>query len=107
VYAYAPNVWAWTDPLGLKAKNIRKVARDGKVNYKQMSNNDLIQEIVPVKRGTKGSTRLDVYDPATGTVWDYIFTINPGQGLKQKQINKILKEGPLNINHNRIFEVNP
>ena len=40
----------------------------------------------PVPPGTKGAARPDVYDPATGIVYDYKFTIRP-PALTQKQID--------------------
>jgi RHS repeat-associated protein len=58
-----------------------------------------------VPYGTKGSARLDVLDINTGDVFDYKFTIRPGKGLSQRQTNKILNQGPLNITN--IKEVNP
>jgi hypothetical protein len=34
---------------------------------------------------TPGSARPDVYDPVTGRVNDYKFTINPGRGIPARQ----------------------
>lgn len=53
--------------------------------------------------GTKGSVRIDVLDIANKTAYDYKFTIYPGQGLKQSQINKILD----NTSVKYVKEVNP
>jgi hypothetical protein len=38
-----------------------------------------------VPRGSAGSARPDVYDPASGAVYDYKFTINPGRGIPAVQ----------------------
>ena len=59
----------------------------------------------PARYGEKGSVRLDVYDTQTGDVYDYKFTQHPGQGISQKQQDKIRREVPGTI-HN-ILEVNP
>ncbi|MDO6583430.1 hypothetical protein Q4491_18995 [Photobacterium sp. 2_MG-2023] len=59
----------------------------------------------PVGYGTKGSTRLDVWDPATGNVYDYKFTVRPGRGVSARQQTKIRTQGPSGINN--IIEVNP
>ncbi|MEH0423269.1 hypothetical protein [Streptomyces sp. B21-083] len=40
---------------------------------------------VPVGKGTRGSARPDVFDPATGIIYDYKFLINPGRGIGKKQ----------------------
>jgi RHS repeat-associated protein len=48
----------------------------------------------PAKYGTKGSARPDVFDPLTGTIYDYKFVKNPGQGLSTRQINKNLSNVP-------------
>ncbi|MCZ9348131.1 HINT domain-containing protein, partial [Streptomyces sp. TRM76130] len=45
-----------------------------------------------VPHGTAGSARPDVYDPATGIIYDYKFLMNPGRGIGQRQAN-------LNANH--------
>jgi RHS repeat-associated protein len=39
----------------------------------------------PVPRGTAGSARPDVYDPGSGAVYDYKFTVNPGRGIPARQ----------------------
>jgi len=41
-----------------------------------------------VPHGTKGSARSDLYDPITGNVYDYKFTIRPGRGIPFRQQNK-------------------
>ncbi|MFD7555500.1 polymorphic toxin-type HINT domain-containing protein [Streptomyces sp. NPDC059835] len=43
---------------------------------------------VQVPRGTAGSARPDVYDPASGIIYDYKFVQNPGRGIGQSQANK-------------------
>jgi RHS repeat-associated protein len=58
-----------------------------------------------VNYGTSGSARIDVRDVNTGEVWDCKFTTNPGNGLSQSQISKILNNGPAGITS--ITEVNP
>ena len=55
----------------------------------------------------KGCTRLDVYDRVAGQVYDYKFVINPGNGLSQTQINKIIQKGPGGLTAADIHEVNP
>ncbi|MGW1780402.1 polymorphic toxin-type HINT domain-containing protein [Streptomyces sp. NPDC002143] len=42
---------------------------------------------VAVPKGTKGSARPDVYDPAAGIIYDYKFLVNPGLGIGQRQAN--------------------
>ena len=62
-----------------------------------------------VSYGTKGSARIDVLDTANNCAYDYKFTINPGKGLGQRQVNKIRNNGPL-TNGSRIRyvkEINP
>ncbi|MEU9399231.1 LamG-like jellyroll fold domain-containing protein [Streptomyces sp. NPDC048242] len=39
----------------------------------------------PVNKGTKGSARPDVFDPATGIIYDYKFLIRPGRGIGKRQ----------------------
>ena len=58
----------------------------------------------PARYGQTGSTRLDVYDPTTGIVYDYKFTIRP-PALKARQVRKILTHGPAHITN--VQEVNP
>jgi len=41
-----------------------------------------------VPRGTAGSARPDLYDPLTGNVFDYKFTIRPGRGIPLRQQNR-------------------
>ncbi|MHC4331614.1 MAG: hypothetical protein ACYSWW_26210, partial [Planctomycetota bacterium] len=53
-----------------------------------------------VPYGTRGSVRLDVFDPVTGMIWDYKFGIMP-MGATQKA--KIMKHGPSNMS--AIWEV--
>jgi hypothetical protein len=55
--------------------------------------------------GQKGSTRLDVYDPITGDVYDFKFVKTPGRGISQRQQSKIRGHGPAGIVD--IIEVNP
>lgn len=43
---------------------------------------------VPVPRGTAGSARPDVFDPASGIVYDYKFVKNPGLGIPKWQADK-------------------
>ncbi|MDT8717968.1 peptidoglycan-binding protein [Clostridium sp. 19966] len=57
------------------------------------------------KYGTKGSARIDVLDTINNTAYDYKFTINPGRGLSQSQINKIFSNGPNYLQY--VKEVNP
>ena len=45
----------------------------------------------PVEYGTKGSTRLDVLEPSTGTVWDFKFGFTP---MSAAQRANILTNGP-------------
>lgn len=59
----------------------------------------------PKKYGTKGSVRIDVLDTINNTAYDYKFTINPGKGLSQSQINKILNNGPNYLQY--VKEMNP
>ncbi|MYZ36310.1 MULTISPECIES: hypothetical protein [unclassified Streptomyces] len=40
---------------------------------------------VPVAKGTKGSARPDVFDPATGIIYDCRFLIRPGRGIGRSQ----------------------
>ncbi|WP_329456285.1 polymorphic toxin-type HINT domain-containing protein [Streptomyces sp. NBC_01497] len=58
----------------------------------------------PVPRGTAGSARPDVFDPAAGVVYDYKFVKNPGQGIGKWQADK----NALNVpGVNLTVEVNP
>ncbi|MER5181772.1 LamG-like jellyroll fold domain-containing protein [Streptomyces sp. NPDC002896] len=59
---------------------------------------------VPVARGTAGSARPDVYDPASGTVWDYKFVLKPGRGIGKAQADKNAINVP---GVNVTIEVNP
>lgn len=59
----------------------------------------------PASYGTRGSVRLDVLDINTMEVFDYKFVQNPGMGLSQNQISRIISNGPTNITD--IWEVNP
>ncbi|MES2506455.1 MAG: RHS repeat-associated core domain-containing protein [Verrucomicrobiota bacterium] len=45
---------------------------------------------------TKGSVRLDVYEPSTGSVWDYKFTPTPS--LPASRVQRIINNGPAGIN---------
>ena len=47
---------------------------------------------VRINGNEKRSTRLDVYDKDTNTVYDYKFVKNPGKGLSKRQVEKIKKE---------------
>jgi len=146
VYAVAPNVLGWVDPLGLSCKKVpktktpktnaqlvqeiatraeRKIGGTGRVAgtkkhayakklldryQKRHGDRGLRTETTwynhaPAKYGTKGSTRIDVFDKNTGAVYDYKFTTRPGQGLSRSQVNKITNHGPLNITS--VTEVNP
>lgn len=69
-------------------------------------NSDRYKDGRPLYPGdpTKGSTRLDVYDPSTKTVYDYKFVKDSGNGLKAPQIEKIKIHGP---DAQQIIEVNP
>jgi hypothetical protein len=58
----------------------------------------------PVPYATPGSARPDVFDPLTGTIYDYKFVRNPGQGLSTRQINKNMNNVPGVTNQ---FEINP
>ena len=58
-----------------------------------------------VKYGTKGRTRIDVIDTVKKCAYDFKFTINPGKGLGQKQVNKILSNGPSFLRY--VKEINP
>jgi hypothetical protein len=49
-----------------------------------------------VPYGTKGSVRLDVYEPSTGSVWDYKFTQSPS--LSASRVQRIISNGPAGIN---------
>lgn len=59
----------------------------------------------PATYGTKGSARIDVLDTINNTAYDYKFTIRPGRGLSQRQINKIFNNGPSYLQY--VKEVNP
>lgn len=59
---------------------------------------------IPVNRGTKGSARPDVYDPITGTIYDYKFVKNPGKGISQRQQNHNSNNVPFVTNQ---IEINP
>jgi RHS repeat-associated protein len=58
----------------------------------------------PTFRGDKGSSRPDVYDPATGSVYDYKFTQNPGGGISAGQQARNQANLP---NVTRQTEINP
>ncbi|MDX2109330.1 MAG: RHS repeat-associated core domain-containing protein [Verrucomicrobiota bacterium] len=58
----------------------------------------------PVSYGTKGSARPDVFDPLTGTIYDYKFVRNPGYGLSAAQRAKNLTNVP---NVTIQLEINP
>ena len=58
-----------------------------------------------VPYGTRGSTRIDVLDTVNKCAYDYKFTQYPGKGLGQKQINRILTNGPSYIKS--VKEINP
>jgi RHS repeat-associated protein len=59
---------------------------------------------VPVPRGTPGSSRPDVFDPLTGTIYDYKFVRQPGQGIPATQQAKNLRNVPGVATQ---FEINP
>jgi len=59
----------------------------------------------PASYGTRGSVRLDVLDINTMEVFDYKFVQNPGMGLSQNQISRIISNSSTNITD--IWEVNP
>lgn len=59
---------------------------------------------IPVSRGAKGSARPDVYDPTTGTIYDYKFVKNPGRGISQRQQNHNSNNVPNVTNQ---IEINP
>ena len=61
----------------------------------------------PEEYNKKDSTRLDVYDTNTGDVYDYKFVVNPGQGVPERQVKKILAQGPSGVTREKIHEVNP
>ncbi|HVJ26062.1 MAG TPA: hypothetical protein VM493_00925 [Vicinamibacterales bacterium] len=44
--------------------------------------------------GTAGSSRPDVFNPATGEIFDYKFVRNPGKGLSAAQRAKNAKDVP-------------
>jgi hypothetical protein len=48
-----------------------------------------------------------VYDTNTEEVYDYKFVINPGQGLSDRQINKMINQGPAELLRDNIYEINP
>jgi hypothetical protein len=50
----------------------------------------------PAKYGKKGSTRLDVWEPGTGRVYDYKFG---DANMSTKQLQKIMSHGPFEIKH--------
>lgn len=58
----------------------------------------------PVARGTAGSARPDVYDPAEGIVYDYKFVMKPGRGISKWQADKNANNVP---GVNLTIEVNP
>jgi hypothetical protein len=60
-----------------------------------------------VSSNLKGSTRLDVYDTNTEEVYDYKFIVNPGQGLSDRQVNKMINQGPAELLRDNIYEINP
>lgn len=47
-----------------------------------------------VPRGTAGSARPDVYDPASGAIYDFKFTTRPGRGIPTRQQNHNLQNVP-------------
>jgi RHS repeat-associated protein len=51
-----------------------------------------------VSYGTKGSVRLDVHEPSTGTVWDYKFTQNPSISSSRVQSIKNHVPGTTTVN---------
>jgi RHS repeat-associated protein len=56
----------------------------------------------PATYGTRGSARLDVWEPATGTVFDYKFG---NAVLSPAQVNKITTQGPLGVR--QVIKVKP
>lgn len=56
------------------------------------------------KRGIKGAARIDVLDTTTGVAYDFKFTVKPGKGLKQKQIDNIMHNCPIALS---VKEINP
>jgi hypothetical protein len=56
------------------------------------------------KYGKLGSSRPDVFDPLTGTIYDYKFVKNTGNGLSSAQMNKNLRNVPGLTSQ---FEINP
>jgi hypothetical protein len=56
----------------------------------------------PATYGTRGSARLDVWEPATGTVFDYKFG---NAVLSPSQVNKITTQGPLGVQ--QVIQVKP
>ena len=47
-----------------------------------------------VNYGTRGSVRLDVFESATGTAWDYKFILN--RSLSASRLQRILNNAPVN-----------
>jgi hypothetical protein len=50
----------------------------------------------PTKYGKKGSTRLDVWEPGTGRVYDYKFG---NATMSSEQLQTIMRHGPFEIKH--------
>ncbi|MGO1069770.1 RHS repeat-associated core domain-containing protein [Lysobacter sp. CA199] len=80
-----------------------KYAQDLLQRYQEITggNRNLLPEASfkngrPENYGTRGSVRLDVYDPVTGRVWDYKFTPNPS--LPPSRVQQIITHGPPGIN---------
>jgi hypothetical protein len=47
-----------------------------------------------VSRGTTGSVRPDVYDPSSGAIYDYKFTVRPRRGMSLRQQGRNLRNVP-------------
>lgn len=90
-----------------EAANIVKEYQDNMKSRNNLAVEKNWKDNVRINGNEKGSTRLDVYDKDTNTVYDYKFVKNPGKGLSKRQVEKIKKEGPLGLSNEDIIEINP
>ena len=90
-----------------EAANIVKEYQDNMKSRNNLAVEKNWKDNVRINGNEKRSTRLDVYDKDTNTVYDYKFVKNPGKGLSKRQVEKIKKEGPLGLSNEDIIEINP
>ena len=88
-----------------EAANIVKEYQDNMKSRTNLEVEKNWKDNVRINGNEKGSTRLDVYDKDTNTVYDYKFVKNPGKGLSKRQVEKIKKEGPLGLSNEDIIEI--